>query len=261
MLARGVLGLPRYPVRALRSLPSALPNLDETPFGNAPRRRDAWPRPPSGCAERSAASARAASSSAPTHKPPRTSFNGRVSPHRRFVFGRLDARRGEGGQEPPRLHRQRRRRRDLRRRRAPLADLPHRAPGRPARRPDPGLGAQRGPAGHLRQPDHADERAAVHQRRRPGRAAARDPRGARVDEGAPPGDAGRAAPGREPLHPPGRVRPRRARDLHPRLQPPRPADLEPRDLERPRAAVPALLRRRHGSRPTTRSRWSPTAWG
>ena len=36
------------------------------------------------------ATARAASSSAPSLRPPRTSFNGRVSPHRRFVFGRLD---------------------------------------------------------------------------------------------------------------------------------------------------------------------------
>ena len=35
-------------------------------------------------------------------------------------------------------------------------------------------------AGHLRQPDHADERAAVHEHRRPGRPPARDPRGARA---------------------------------------------------------------------------------
>ena len=36
MLARGLMGLPRYPVRMLRSLPGALPNLDATPFGNLP---------------------------------------------------------------------------------------------------------------------------------------------------------------------------------------------------------------------------------
>src|SRR3954452_20667479 len=36
MLARGLLGLPRYPVRALRSLPRAIPNLEETPFGTLP---------------------------------------------------------------------------------------------------------------------------------------------------------------------------------------------------------------------------------
>ena len=106
-----------------------------------------------------AASARAASSSAPTYKPPRTSFNGRVSPHRRFVFGQLSLDEVKEVKNAPRLHGQRRRRRDLRRRRAPLADLARRAPGRPAGRPDPRLGAQRGPAGDLRQPDHADERA------------------------------------------------------------------------------------------------------
>src|SRR5215217_9701194 len=36
MLARGLLGVPRYPVRALRSLPKAVPNIDETPFGVLP---------------------------------------------------------------------------------------------------------------------------------------------------------------------------------------------------------------------------------
>ena len=39
MLARGLLGLPRYPLRLLRSLPRALPNLDETPL----RRRSRAP--------------------------------------------------------------------------------------------------------------------------------------------------------------------------------------------------------------------------
>ncbi len=89
MLARGLVGLPRYPVRMLRSLPTALPNLDETAFGTLPgadtvarfserlRRTLRGPRE-GGELERS------------PYKPPRTSFNGRVSPHRRFVFGRLD---------------------------------------------------------------------------------------------------------------------------------------------------------------------------
>ncbi|MET0750204.1 MAG: wax ester/triacylglycerol synthase family O-acyltransferase [Solirubrobacterales bacterium] len=89
MLARGVLGLPRYPVRLLRSLPHALPNLDETAFGTLPgvetvakasdRLRRTLRRNVEG-AELERAGLR----------PPRTSFNGRVSPHRRFVFGRLD---------------------------------------------------------------------------------------------------------------------------------------------------------------------------
>ena len=32
MLARGLAGLPRYPLRLLRSLPRALPNVDEVPL-------------------------------------------------------------------------------------------------------------------------------------------------------------------------------------------------------------------------------------
>jgi WS/DGAT/MGAT family acyltransferase len=87
MLARGLMGVPRYPVRLARSLPTALPNLDETPFGTIPgagtvarlaerverrvRRRDG------GLLERN------------TLRAPRTSFNGRISPHRRVAFGRL----------------------------------------------------------------------------------------------------------------------------------------------------------------------------
>ena len=31
MLTRGLMGFPRYPLRILRSLPRALPNLDESP--------------------------------------------------------------------------------------------------------------------------------------------------------------------------------------------------------------------------------------
>ena len=36
MLALGMLGLPRYPVRMLRALPKAIPNLEDTPFGIFP---------------------------------------------------------------------------------------------------------------------------------------------------------------------------------------------------------------------------------
>jgi diacylglycerol O-acyltransferase / wax synthase len=92
MLARGVLGLPRYPVRLLRSLPSALPNLDETPFGSLPgattvaRASDRLRR----AIRRSGDRGEWAELERPEYRPPRTSFNGRVSPHRRFVFGRLD---------------------------------------------------------------------------------------------------------------------------------------------------------------------------
>ena len=44
MLARGLMGLPRYPLRMLRSLPRALPNLDETPVRGAPGHRASSPR-------------------------------------------------------------------------------------------------------------------------------------------------------------------------------------------------------------------------
>src|SRR5205085_2823660 len=86
MLARGLLGVPKYPARMLRSLPAAIPNIDETPFSTLPgagtvgrlaRRVQRTigadgPRPP-----RTSLSA------------PKTSFNGRISAHRRFAFGQL----------------------------------------------------------------------------------------------------------------------------------------------------------------------------
>jgi diacylglycerol O-acyltransferase / wax synthase len=84
MLARGLLGLPRYPVRALRSLPAAVPNLEETPFATLPG---------AGTVGRvaKAVTGRNGSSSAPRDRmvAPKTSFNGRVSAHRRFAFGQL----------------------------------------------------------------------------------------------------------------------------------------------------------------------------
>jgi WS/DGAT/MGAT family acyltransferase len=74
MLGRGLLGLPRYPLRAIRSLPRAVPNLEDTPFGTLPGAGTIGR-----LAGRSSAGLRA----------PKTSFNGRVSPHRRFAFGQL----------------------------------------------------------------------------------------------------------------------------------------------------------------------------
>jgi diacylglycerol O-acyltransferase len=86
MLGRGLLGVPRYPLRLLRSLPSALPNLDETAFSALPgshtvarltSRLGRTVRRDGEVVERLSL------------RPPRTSFNGRVSAHRRFVFGQL----------------------------------------------------------------------------------------------------------------------------------------------------------------------------
>ncbi len=86
MLARGVAGLPRQPLRALRSLPSALPNLVNLPGANA------FPGVPT--LARGIARVRGALGApgddaileVTTARPPRTSFNGRVSPHRSFAF-------------------------------------------------------------------------------------------------------------------------------------------------------------------------------
>ena len=84
MLGRGLLGLPRQPLRALRSLPTALPNLTDLPGANA------FPVVPQiagalGKVRRDDP----ALLEVTTARPPKTSFNGRVSPHRRFAFGSL----------------------------------------------------------------------------------------------------------------------------------------------------------------------------
>src|SRR3954464_1201509 len=86
MLTRGLLGLPRYPLRALRSLPRALPNLDESPvFAGIPgtsliaKVTDRLTRPLSNRETGVLAHT--------SYKAPRTRFNGRISAHRRFAFG------------------------------------------------------------------------------------------------------------------------------------------------------------------------------
>jgi diacylglycerol O-acyltransferase len=87
MLARGLAGVPRYPFRLLRSMPAALPNFEEVGIfsilpgaslvGAAGRRLQA------------ALSRSPIVSGRKLGTPPHTSFNGRVSAHRRIVFGRL----------------------------------------------------------------------------------------------------------------------------------------------------------------------------
>jgi diacylglycerol O-acyltransferase / wax synthase len=90
MLARGLMGLPMQPLRALRSAPTALPNLTELPGANAfpgvPRlsRGVASVRRALGIEHRDPAILEAT-----TARPPRLSFNRRISGHRRFSFGQL----------------------------------------------------------------------------------------------------------------------------------------------------------------------------
>jgi WS/DGAT/MGAT family acyltransferase len=90
MLGRGLLGLPRQPVRALRSLPTTLPALTEIPGANA---FPLVPRLSKGLSRlRELGDAPAAGSEIleiTTARPPKTSFNGRIGPHRRFAYGDL----------------------------------------------------------------------------------------------------------------------------------------------------------------------------
>ena len=86
MLGRGLLGLPKYPARVARALPSTLPNVEDARgvFGTIPG---------AGTVGRVAGALQRAAGGPDvprTHlKAPKTSFNGRLSPHRRFAFGRL----------------------------------------------------------------------------------------------------------------------------------------------------------------------------
>src|SRR3954453_2575717 len=82
MLARGLLGVPRYPLRLLRSLPATIPNVDEVPaiFGGIPG---------AGTVGRIAGRVAGASRGRNTLQAPKTKFNGRISQHRRFAFGQL----------------------------------------------------------------------------------------------------------------------------------------------------------------------------
>jgi diacylglycerol O-acyltransferase / wax synthase len=86
MLGRGLLGVPRYPLRALRSLPRALPNVAENgALGNLPGAGTIGGI--AGRVQRTITGTPALPR--PKFEAPRTTFNGRVSPHRRFAFGEL----------------------------------------------------------------------------------------------------------------------------------------------------------------------------
>src|SRR3954463_13410611 len=80
MLGRGLLGVPRYPIRMLRALPKAIPNLEDTPFGVLPG---------AGTVSKLASLVRRDGVDRPDLTAPKTIFSARISPHRRFVFGQL----------------------------------------------------------------------------------------------------------------------------------------------------------------------------
>jgi diacylglycerol O-acyltransferase len=86
LLGRALLGLPRYPWRVIRALPTAVPNLEETQFAAIPGastigRLAGRVQGLFGDGNRVVRSGLVA---------PKTSFNGRISAHRRFAFGQLD---------------------------------------------------------------------------------------------------------------------------------------------------------------------------
>jgi diacylglycerol O-acyltransferase / wax synthase len=88
MLARGLLGAPRYWGRVLRGMPSTLPNLEDAPIlGDVPGAKTLGRTTARVARAIRGGQRRVLERSNLT--PPRTSFNGRVSPHRRFAFGRL----------------------------------------------------------------------------------------------------------------------------------------------------------------------------
>jgi diacylglycerol O-acyltransferase len=80
MFTLGMLGLPRFPVRVLRSLPKAIPNLEDTPFGIFPG---------AGTVSKVAGLLQRNGVQRPDMPAPRVSFSGRISPHRRWFFGQL----------------------------------------------------------------------------------------------------------------------------------------------------------------------------
>ncbi len=88
LLARGLAGMPRYPLRVLQSIPSAVPNIDEVPalFGAIPGAATVGR-----VANRAVHAVRreAPPLEAPRLEAPKTSFNGKISAHRRFAFGQL----------------------------------------------------------------------------------------------------------------------------------------------------------------------------
>jgi WS/DGAT/MGAT family acyltransferase len=87
MLARALIGLPKYPLRLVKALPRAVPNLEETQFSAIPgvstlgRLAGRLEAVVTGNGNRVVRSGLVA---------PKTTFSGKISAHRRFAFGQVD---------------------------------------------------------------------------------------------------------------------------------------------------------------------------
>jgi WS/DGAT/MGAT family acyltransferase len=89
MLARGAAGIPLQPWRALKTLPTTLPALTEIPGANAFPVVPALSKGVSKLRGLAGAPTGAGILEITSARAPRTPFNGRISPHRRFAFGSL----------------------------------------------------------------------------------------------------------------------------------------------------------------------------
>jgi len=87
MLARGAIGIARYPLRVMQSLPRALPNVGEVPSLSAIPGLRAAGRLAFGAQQVLGRRGRVIGDRELV--PPRTPFNTRISAHRRFAFGHL----------------------------------------------------------------------------------------------------------------------------------------------------------------------------
>ena len=87
MLARGLSGIPRQPLRALRSAPKAIPSLPDLPGANAFPGVPTIARGMASLKQRLGAPGDDGVLEVASARPPRTTFNGPISPHRRFAFG------------------------------------------------------------------------------------------------------------------------------------------------------------------------------
>jgi diacylglycerol O-acyltransferase len=87
MLGRGLLGVPRQPLRALRSAPKAIPSLTDLPGANAFPVVPTLARGMARLKQALGAPGDEGVLEVASAVPPRTSFNGPISPHRRFAFG------------------------------------------------------------------------------------------------------------------------------------------------------------------------------